>query len=49
MARGRQRAGRATKVYVTGTLRTFDAPTNVVKQTGIYLEVNGSSGAVLVR
>jgi hypothetical protein len=41
------RAGRATKVHVTGTLRTFDAPTNVVKQTGIYLEVNGSSGVLL--
>jgi hypothetical protein len=43
------RAGRATKVYVTGTLRTFDAPTNVSKQTGIYLEVDGSSGVLLGR
>jgi hypothetical protein len=43
------RAGRATEAYVTGTLRTFDAPTNVVKKTGIYLEVNGSSGVRLGR
>jgi hypothetical protein len=43
------RAGRATRAYVTGTLRTFDAPTNTVMQTGIYLEVNASSGVRLVR
>jgi hypothetical protein len=43
------RAGRATKAYVTGTLRTFDAPTNTVMQTAIYLEVNASSGVRLVR
>ena len=41
------RARRTTKVYVTGTLRRFDAPTNAMKQTGIYLEVNASSGVVL--
>jgi len=41
------RVGRATKVYVTGTLRTFAAPTNAVMQTGIYLEVKTSSGVEL--
>jgi hypothetical protein len=43
------RAGRDTKVFVTGILRTFDAPTNIVIQTGIYLEVSASSGVVLDR
>ena len=42
------RAGRATRVYVTGTLNTFDAPTNTVAKTGLYLEVGASSGVVLV-
>lgn len=41
------RMGRVTAVHVTGTLRTFDAPTNAVKKTGIYLEVDGSSGVRL--
>lgn len=43
------RAGRATRIYVTGTLRTFDAPTNAVTQTGIFLEVDSSSGVLLAR
>ena len=42
------RAGRTTRVYVTGTLRRFDAPTNAVAKTGLYLEVGASSGVVLV-
>lgn len=43
------RVGRATEVHVTGTLHTFDAPTNAVKKTGISMEVNGSSGVRLGR
>jgi hypothetical protein len=43
------RAGRATRVYVTGTLRTFDAPTNAAMKQGIYLTVDASSGVVLGR
>ena len=42
-----ERAGWATKAYVTGTLRTSDAATNVEKQTGIGHGVNASSGVVL--
>jgi hypothetical protein len=36
------RAGRATKVFVTGTLLTFEAPTQVRDLIGLYL-VLGSS------
>jgi len=43
------RAGASTRVYVTGTLRTFDAPTNASALTGIYLEIRGSSGVLLSR
>lgn len=43
------RAGRATKVYVTGTLRSFRAATNMVTRTGLYLEVPGSDGIALDR
>lgn len=43
------RAGRATKVHVTGTLHTFGAPTNTMVQTGIYLDVDASSGVLLDR
>jgi hypothetical protein len=43
------RAGRATRVDVTGALRTFVAPTNAVAETGLYLEVGASNGVVLVR
>jgi hypothetical protein len=43
------RAQRSTRVYVTGTLRTFEAPTNAVAQTGLYLELQGSRGIRLSR
>jgi hypothetical protein len=36
------RAGRPTKVFLKGRLFTFNAPTNMVKQTGLYLEVQSS-------
>jgi len=39
------KAGRPTKVFVKGTLHTFDAPTNGVTLTGLYLEL-GSSGDI---
>lgn len=37
------RAGRTTEVFVTGTLRTFEAPLNAVTRTGLYLESPGSN------
>ncbi len=37
------RTGRTTKVFVTGTLRTFEAPLNAVTRTGLYLESQGSN------
>jgi|APFre7841882724_1041349.scaffolds.fasta_scaffold02334_7 hypothetical protein len=43
------RAGRATKVHVTGTLRTFDAPLNTVTRRGLYLESQGSNEVRLDR
>ena len=43
------RAGWATKAYVTGTPRTFNAATNVEKQTGINHGADASSGVVLGR
>ncbi len=43
------RAGRTTKVLVTGTLRTFDAPLNAVTRTGLYLESQGSHDVRLGR
>jgi hypothetical protein len=42
------RAGRPTRVRVTGTARMFRAPTNAATLTGLYLEVPASSGIVLV-
>ncbi len=39
-------AGRPTKVFVTGTLFTFDAPTNTRSLTGLYMRL-GSSHDVL--
>jgi hypothetical protein len=37
------RAGRATKVFMTGRLFTFAAPTNISPLTGIYMEVQSSN------
>ena len=39
------KAGRPTKVFVKGTLHAFDAPTNGITLTGLYLEL-GSSGDI---
>jgi hypothetical protein len=36
------RAQRPTKVFVKGRLFTFEAPTNAISQTGIYLELQSS-------
>jgi hypothetical protein len=40
-------AARPTKVFVTGTLSLFDAPTNAARLTGLTLNVQGSE-AILV-
>jgi hypothetical protein len=34
--------GRSTKVYVKGTISTFEAPTNVVRRTGLYMKLRSS-------
>ena len=41
------RAQRPTKVFVTGRLFTFDAPTNATTYQGIYLEVQSSQDVSL--
>ncbi len=43
------RAGRATEADVTGTLRTFDAPTNAARKMGIDLDADAPSGVLLDR
>jgi hypothetical protein len=43
------RAGRATRVHVTGRLRLFEAPENLVTRTGLYLESQGSNRILLNR
>lgn len=43
------RAGRATRVHVTGRLHIFEAPSNLVTRTGLYLESQGSSSILLNR
>lgn len=40
-------AGRSTRAYVTGTVRTFAAPANAITRTGLYLEVAGSQAIAL--
>ena len=40
-------AQRPTKVFVTGKLYTYEAPTNTSSQTGIYLEVQSSNDILL--
>jgi hypothetical protein len=40
-------AQKATKVYLTGTLYTFDASTNLKLLTGLYLEIQSSSDILL--
>jgi len=36
------RAGKPTRVFVTGRIFTFDAPTNVTPLTGLYMELQSS-------
>jgi hypothetical protein len=40
-------AGRPTRVFVTGRLKTFDAPTNVTRLTGLYMRVRSSQDITL--
>jgi hypothetical protein len=40
-------AQKATKVYLTGILYTFDASTNLKQLTGLYLEIQSSSDILL--
>lgn len=40
-------AGRPTRVFVTGRIFTFDAPTNYRRRTGLYMRLR-SSGDVLL-
>ncbi len=37
-----ERAGKPTRVFITGIIHTFDAPTNFSLLTGLYLEVASS-------
>jgi hypothetical protein len=41
------RAGKPTRVFVTGRVFTFDAPTNVTPLTGLYLELQSSDDILL--
>jgi hypothetical protein len=41
------RAGRATRVFVKGRIFTFDAPTNVITLTGLYMELRSSRDILL--
>ena len=41
------RAQRPTKVFVNGTVFTFDAPANATTHTGLYVEVRTSRGVLL--
>jgi hypothetical protein len=41
------RAGRATTAHVSGRLRVFEAPSNLVTRTGLYLEAPGSRSILL--
>jgi hypothetical protein len=36
------RAGRPTKVFVKGRIFTFNAPTNMMEHTGLYIELQSS-------
>ena len=36
------RAGRATRIFVTGRLSSFDAPTQILDLTGLYLQLRSS-------
>jgi len=40
-------AQRSTKVFVTGRIFPFDAPTNVASLTGLYMEVQSSNDILL--
>jgi type II secretory pathway pseudopilin PulG len=41
------RSHRPTRVFVKGTLHTFDAPTNAATQTGLYMELRSSRDILL--
>jgi len=41
------RGGRPTRVFVQGRIFTFDAPTNVVPLTGLYMELRSSQDILL--
>lgn len=41
------RSDRPTRVFVKGTLHTFDAPTNVAPRTGLYMELRSSRDIML--
>jgi hypothetical protein len=36
-----------TRVFVTGRVSTFDAPMNLIRKTGLYMEVNSSKDILL--
>jgi hypothetical protein len=40
-------ARRPTKVFVSGTLLTFEAPTQITARTGLYLELSSSQDVLL--
>jgi hypothetical protein len=44
---GNAREGKPTQVFVEGRLFTFDAPTNAITLTGLYLKVGASQGVRL--
>jgi hypothetical protein len=41
------RAGKPTRVFATGRIFTFDAPTNVAPLTGLYMELQSSDDILL--
>jgi hypothetical protein len=41
------RAGKPTRVFVTGRIFTFDAPTNITPLTGLYMELQSSDDILL--
>jgi len=41
------RAGKLTRVFLMGTIFTFDAPTNTVRLTGLYMELQSSHDILL--
>ena len=41
------RAGKPTRVFVTGIISTFDAPGNFALSTGLFMNVNSSKDILL--